>query len=90
MSAERKQQAVHEAITAFVADAEGQVVTKWMVVVEISDPAGHRWLAHRGGTFDGLRPQAWDALGMLEASVEIAREQLRDMMRDPYEDEDSQ
>lgn len=63
---------------------EGELVVHWVLAVDVAKPDGSRYLAHRyGGGVDGqARPQAWQALGMLQASVGDVEEQLRESTRD--------
>lgn len=68
---------------------EGELAISWCLTIDIAGPDGLRYLLHRaGGGADGTdNPQAWTALGMLQASVDLARDQLLEMSSDP-EDED--
>lgn len=81
------QQRVHEAIGGYLED--GELVIGWVLTIEVATQDDGRYLSHRaGGGIDGSEPPTvWTALGMLEGSSTVARDQLRDWTGDP-EDED--
>lgn len=62
---------------------EGEVLTRWCVVMEVVDKNG-AGLSHRaGGGHEGREsPTIWTALGMLRASQVTAEAQLLDDTRD--------
>lgn len=89
MSEEDAKQRVHKAIQGLL--DEGEIAICWVVTVDVAGPDEVRYLAHRaGGGVDGDdNPMAWTALGMLQASVGVAKHQLLDMTVDEDdEDED--
>lgn len=57
---------------------EGELIVSWALVAEVLTSDGRRYLAHRAGDVSGNGPMVWSALGMLEAGVQVARDQLRD------------
>lgn len=77
---------VHEAAKGYA--SEGEIVVNWVMTLEIARPDGGTYLAHRsGGGIDGdENPSIWAALGMLEASVDLARCQLRECSDDADDD----
>lgn len=87
MSEEAKRR-VHEAIQSWL--DEGEIAICWTLTIDVAGPEDTRYLAHRaGGGFDGTEnPMTWTALGMLEASVGVAREQLSVSTEEPPEDDD--
>ena len=78
MSGESAQRAVHEALAGMLDD--GEIAVGWCLTIDVIGPNDVRYLAHRaGGGADGTEnPTAWAALGMLQASVDVARDQIRD------------
>lgn len=83
---ERAQREVHAALTHFL--DEGEIPVHWVLTIEVAGPDGTRYLAHRaGGGLDGHdSPMAWTALGMLQTSADVARDQLRGMTADSDDD----
>lgn len=81
------QQAVHEALKGYL--DEGEIAVHWCLTIDVAGQDGVRYLAHRaGGGHDGSEnPTIWAARGMLEASADVAADQLRDSTTD-FEDED--
>jgi len=81
------QRAVHEAVGLFL--GENEIAVCWTITIEVAGQDDVRYLAHRaGGGVDGTdAPMCWTALGMLEASRDLALEQLRDST---YEDGESE
>lgn len=81
------QRQVHEALGALLDNDE--FVMSWVVTLDVAGPDERRYLAHRaGGGADGTEnPTIWAALGMMEASVGVARAQLADATVD-LEDDD--
>lgn len=86
MNGEETQAALHQAITDHVTEDEGEVVTKWMLVAEVSYPNGGRFISHRAGTFDGDSPQIWDGLGLIECARDNLLNQFRHVAPRDYED----
>lgn len=82
------QRAVHEAISRWLDD--GEIAICWTLTVDVAGQDGERYLAHRaGGGSDGSEsPMAWTALGMLESSANLAREQLSATTIDREDDDD--
>lgn len=78
MAAEDAQRAVHEALAGYL--DEGELAVGWCLTIDVAGQDDVRYLAHRaGGGFDGTdSPMMWTALGMLQASVDVARRQLAD------------
>lgn len=72
---------VHEAIGAMLND--GEFAMTWVLTIDVAGPDGMRYLAHRaGGGADGTdRPMAWTAFGMLQASANLAADQVRAQTR---------
>ncbi len=62
---------------------DGELVVSWALVAEVLTTDGRRYLAHRAGDLSGDGPMIWSALGMLEAGVQVARDQLRDCTAPP-------
>lgn len=80
---------VHEAIRGLLDD--GEIPICWVLTIDVAGTNDVRYLAHRaGGGADGSdAPMSWTALGMLQASVRLAEDQLRDCSVDADdEDED--
>lgn len=71
MSARQK---VHNAI--------GQLLKEGEVVIDVALPDGVCYLIHRGGVDGEDRPTIWAILGMLQASADCARDQLRESTED--------
>jgi hypothetical protein len=46
-------------------EAQGNVVTGWVVVAESMDPTGRRWLSRINGTPGGGQLTEWAAQGLL-------------------------
>lgn len=88
MSDEDARRAVHEALKGYL--DEGEIPISWCLVIDIAGPDEVRYLAHRaGGGHDGNDlPMAWHALGMLQAGIDLARDQLRAMVADPDDPDD--
>jgi hypothetical protein len=86
---EEAQRAVHAALKDYL--DEGEIVVAWCLTIDIVGPDDIRYLAHRaGGGVDGTEmPTIWAARGMLEASADVAADQLRDSTTD-CEDEDDE
>ena len=82
------ERAVHDALGGML--DEGEIVMRWMLVIDVIGPDNTRYLSHRaGGGHDGTdKPAAWEAVGMLQASLDIARDQIREMTMDVDEDAD--
>lgn len=80
------QMLVHEALKGYL--AEGEIAVAWTLTIDIATPDGCRYLAHRaGGGYDGTdAPMAWTALGMLQASRDVASQQLLDSTGDVDEE----
>ncbi len=76
------QQAAHEAISGLL--KEGEIAVGWTLTVDVAGQDNVRYLAHRaGGGVDGSqRPMTWTAMGMLQASLDAARDQLRESTTD--------
>lgn len=70
------QRIAQEALGAFL--DEGEIITGWIVSMEVVGPNG-RYLAHRaGGGADGTEePKTWIILGMLDAGRIEAEDALR-------------
>lgn len=81
------QRRVHEAIGVLL--DEGEIAVSWVLTIDVAGPDNVRYLAHRaGGGGDGDdRPMAWAALGMLQASANVAADQIREQTVDPPDDE---
>jgi hypothetical protein len=79
---------VHEALNEYL--GEGEIAVQWCLTIDIAGPNESRYLAHRaGGGIDGTdAPMAWTALGMLQASADVAADQLRDSASDPDDDDE--
>lgn len=79
---------VHEAIGLLL--DEGEIAINWTLTIDVAGQGDIRYLAHRaGGGHDGTdAPMAWAALGMLEASAGLAREQLLCCTVDDDDDEE--
>lgn len=88
MTDEDAHRKVHEAIGALLEDDE--FAMSWCLTIDVAGPDNTRYLAHRaGGGADGTDgPMVWTALGMLESSVQVARDQLRDCTADTIDPED--
>ena len=82
--------AIHEAIGASL--DEGEIAISWVLTVDVAGPDDTRYLAHRaGGGADGTdAPMTWQALGMLEASAQLAADQVRDCTVSAEDDEDEE
>jgi hypothetical protein len=79
---------VHDAIGALLDD--GEIPVAWALVIDVAGADGMRYLAHRaGGGVDGSeRPIVWTVLGMLEASVIVTRDQVREVTVDENGDDE--
>lgn len=88
MSTDDAHQRLHAAIEDWL--GEGEIAIHWVLTIDVAGPEGLRYLAHRsGGGHDGSQqPMCWTAIGMLEASADVAREQLRETTVDSDEDDD--
>lgn len=84
-TADRK--AIHAALQASL--DEGELAVCWTLQIDVAGPDGRRYLAHRaGGGVDGMEaPMAWTALGMLQASANLAASQLREQSGPTDEDQ---
>jgi hypothetical protein len=80
--------AVHQALTDSL--DEGEIAISWVVTIDVAGPKDVRYLAHRaGGGADGTdAPMTWQALGMLEASAQLAADQVRECTISADEEED--
>jgi hypothetical protein len=69
---------------------EGEIAVSWVLTIDIAGTDDTRYLAHRaGGGADGTdAPMSWTALGMLEASVALATDQVRECSIQPGEDDE--
>lgn len=87
MTWEEARAAIHEAVQAAV--EEHEIAVSWCLTIDVAGRDGGRYLAHRaGGGGDGSDPpMAWAALGMLEASCDVARRQLADWTEPTGDDE---
>lgn len=57
---------------------EGEVVVRWVTVIEVADKDGVSLMHRAGGGDDGTEaPTSWQALGMLQTSVALAEEQSK-------------
>lgn len=59
-------------------DADGEIVTKFAVIAEVTMPNGSRRLTQCYGSVDGDAPMMWDCLGMIETAAQDIRIQLRE------------
>lgn len=77
--AEAAQRSVHAAVLGYLEDDE--IAVDWVLTVQVQNSDGVSGLLHRaGGGMDGSNgPSAWAALGMLQASSDIARDQMKAM-----------
>lgn len=77
--AEAAQRAVHKALLGYLDDDE--IAIDWVLTVHVQNGAGVSGLLHRagGGMDGGNGPSAWAALGMLQASSDVARDQMKAM-----------
>lgn len=80
---EAAQLAVHKALGAYLEDNE--IAVGWVLTIEVLTDRGVHGLCHRaGGGMDGSgAPTAWAALGMLQASSDVARDQMKGMTWQP-------
>lgn len=75
------QEQVHEAIGAYL--DEGELVTAWVLVVEVADSNGVTLMHRAGGGDDGTNtPSVWEAIGMLRSGEIVAENQLGEQTRD--------
>jgi hypothetical protein len=76
------QRRVHDAIGGLLDD--GEIAIAWMLTIDVAGQDGTRYLSHRsGGGQDGTEfLMAWTALGMLQASAQVAEDHLRDTTDD--------
>lgn len=81
--------AVHRAAAEYL--GEDEILIAWTLTLDVVGPDDTRYLAHRaGGGADGdASPMAWTALGMLIASADVARDQLRASTTDADDEEDA-
>jgi hypothetical protein len=78
---EEAQRAVHEATREYL--AEDEIPVCWVLTVEVARSDGNHLIHRAGGGFDGTEnPMAWTALGMLEAAVRTAADQVADSTED--------
>lgn len=89
MTDDERYAAAHQGLSTLTDD--GEIVVKWVAVLEVMGPDDTHYLAHRAGC--GLdasdSPMIWDALGLLRAGVIQAEDQLSDLtMPPPDEDEE--
>jgi hypothetical protein len=80
--------AVHRALSDSL--DEGEIAISWVVTIDVAGPDDVRYLAHRaGGGADGTdAPMSWQALGMLEASANLAADQVRECTISAEDEED--
>lgn len=90
MSRDETASAVHEALGGYL--DEGEIAISWCLTIDVAGADGKRYLAHRaGGGADGTEgPMVWAALGMLQASVQVAEDQLRDCTSDDDDDDEDE
>lgn len=90
MSEEAAQHAVHQVIGGLL--DEGEIAVAWCLTIDVVGPDDVRYLAHRaGGGHDGTEaPTVWAARGMLQASADVAADQLRDCTFDTDDDEEDE
>jgi hypothetical protein len=83
-------EAVHRALSDSL--DEGEIAISWVVTIDVAGPEDIRYLAHRaGGGADGTdAPMTWQALGMLEASAQLASDQVRECTVRAEDDEDDE
>lgn len=76
-------EAVHEAISQFLAD--GEIAVSWALTIDVAGPDGRRYLAHRhGGGHDGRTlPLVWTVIGLLRAALVSAEQEVAACTRDP-------
>lgn len=87
-------EAVHKALTGFLAD--GDLLLNWTVTMEVEGQQV-RYLEHRaGGGIDGTdAPYIWTVIGLLEAALASAHDQMADLRsaewrdNEPDDDEDA-
>lgn len=86
--AEAAQRKVHEALGAYLEDNE--IAVGWVLTIEVLTDQNVHGLSHRaGGGMDGTDgPSAWTALGMLEASADVARDQMKAMTWEPSDQDE--
>lgn len=85
---------VHRALTGFLAD--GDLLINWTVTMEVEGQRV-RYIEHRaGGGIDGTdAPYIWTIIGLLEAALASAHDQLADLRtaewadNEPDDDEDA-
>lgn len=80
--ADDAQTRAHDAIQGLLDD--GEIALSWTLTIDVAGPDRVRYLSHRaGGGADGHdTPMIWAAMGMFEASMDVARDQLRDSTTD--------
>lgn len=65
---------IHEAVQESLED--GEALVSCVLVAEVSRPDGGRHLAHRATTVADDGMMSWTALGMLQAGVRVAEQQV--------------
>lgn len=67
---------------------EDELVLSWLVVMEVAGQGDVRYLEHiSGGGIEGTDPPVvWQIVGMLEAALQGARDQLYDCTADVDDD----
>ena len=70
---------------------DGDLLLSWHLTFEAVTPAGQKWIGHRGGGgHDGTEaPMIWSVIGLLEAALASCHEQLADLSREPWPEDDS-
>lgn len=73
--------AVQEALQGFA--QEGEIITRWCVVMEVVGTTGAGLMHRAGGGHEGREsPTIWTAIGMLRSSQISAEQQLLDDTRE--------
>jgi hypothetical protein len=81
--------AAHRAIQELV--DKGDLLLSWHLTFEAVTPRGQKWIGHRsGGGHDGTEaPMIWSVIGLLEAALASCHDQLADLSREPWPEDDS-
>lgn len=69
---------------------EGEIVVGWVLTMEVAEPDGAGYLAHRagGGVDGGNPPSLWGDLGMTEARAGTVKALLAESTGPPRSDDE--
>jgi hypothetical protein len=83
-----RRKVVHDSIAGLLRD--GEIAVSWSLTIDVAQPDGGRYLAHRaGGGHDGSdEPTIWAVMGMTRGSLLSTEQQLVEATYDPDDEDD--